>query len=165
MIALPVLLAVVLAQAPTAPVPAHDVRPLTPEESAALPPGDGRDAVATMCVPCHGILPAVAARKTAAGWSATIDDMRINKGAQGTDDQADAVKAYLARFFLAVDLNKATAKEMAGVAGFTAEEAAAIVAYRDAGNTFKSFADVKKVPGLDPKHLADAKPRIVYAPK
>jgi len=154
-----------LAQAPTVPVPAHDVRPLTAEESEALPRGDGRDAVAAMCVPCHGILHAIAQRKTATGWAATIDDMRTNKGAQGTDDQADAVKAYLAKFFLAIDVNTATAKAIVDVAGFNAEEAAAIVAYRDAGNTFKSFADVRKVPGLDPKRLAAARPRIVYAPK
>jgi competence ComEA-like helix-hairpin-helix protein len=159
------LLIVLLAQAPSAPVPAHDVRPLTSDEDAALPHGDGRDAVAAMCVPCHGILPAIALRKTAVGWGATVDDMRTNKGAQGTDDQADAAKAYLAKFFLAVDVNKAAAKDIAAVTGLTPDEAAAIVAYRDAGNTFKSFADVKRVPGLDPKRLADAKSRIVYAPK
>jgi competence ComEA-like helix-hairpin-helix protein len=158
------LFVIVVAQAPAAPVPAHDVRPLTPEEAAALPPGDGRDAVASMCVPCHGILPAVALRKTALGWSATVEDMRT-KGAQGTDDQAEAVKAYLSALFPAVDVNKATAKDIAAVSGLTGDEAAAIVAYREAGNTFKSFADVKKVPGLDPKRLADAKARLVYAPK
>jgi competence ComEA-like helix-hairpin-helix protein len=165
MIAASLLLVGTLAQAPTAPMPAHDVRPLTPEESAVLPAGDGRDAVATMCVPCHGVLPAVAIRKTAAGWAATVDDMRTNKGAQGTDEQAQAAKAYLQKFFLAVDVNQASAKDIAAVAGLSPEDAAAIVAYRDAGNTFRSFADVKKVPGLDPKHLADAKSRIVYAPK
>jgi DNA uptake protein ComE-like DNA-binding protein len=165
MIAAATLLFAVLAQAPVVPVPAHEVRPLTPEESAVLPAGDGRDAVATMCVPCHGILSAVAQRKTASGWAASVDDMRNNKGAQGTDELADAVKAYLTKFFLAVDVNKATAKELADAAGFTADEAAAIVAYRDAGNILKSFADVKKIPGLDPKRLAEAKSRIVYAPK
>jgi competence ComEA-like helix-hairpin-helix protein len=159
------LLAAVLAQVPAAPVPAHDVRPLTPEESAVLPEGEGRDAVATLCVPCHGILHAIALPKTAAGWAATVDDMRTNRGAQGTDEQADAVKAYLSKFFPAVDVNKATAREIASVTRLTADEAAAIVAYREAGNTFKSYADVKKVPGLDPKRLADAKSRIVYAPK
>jgi competence ComEA-like helix-hairpin-helix protein len=165
MIAGAVLLVALLAQVPSAPMPAHDIRPLTPEESAALPAGEGRDAVATMCVPCHGILPAIAQRKTAAGWASSVDDMRNNKGAQGTDEQSDAAKAYLTRFFLAVDVNKAAAKEIAEVTGLTADEAAAIVAYRDAGNSFKSFADVKKVQGLDPKRLADAKSRIVYAPK
>jgi competence ComEA-like helix-hairpin-helix protein len=158
-------LAVVLAQVPAAPVPAHDVRPLTPEESVALPAGDGRDAVATLCVPCHGILHAIALPKTTAGWAATVDDMRNNRGAPATDEQADVVKAYLSKFFPAVDVNKATASEIAAVTGLTADEAAAIVASREAGTTFRSFADVKKVPGLDPKRLADAKSRIVYAPK
>jgi len=62
-------------------------------------------------------------------------------------------------------VNKATAAEIAQVTGLTSDEAQAIVAYRDAGHSFKSFSDVKKVPDIDAKRLAAAKPRIVYAPK
>ena len=161
--------------APMRPAPAHEpqqptptlpfeMRELNDAESAALPQGDGRDAVAFMCVPCHGVLPAVAVRKTAFGWSATVEDMRV-KGAKGSDEQAEAAAKYLAQFFAAVDVNKATAAEIAHVTELTLEDAQAIVAYRDAGHTFKSFTELKKVPGLDAKRLTAAKPRIVYAPK
>jgi competence ComEA-like helix-hairpin-helix protein len=173
MVAILVLLIALPGPAPMRPVPAHqaqqppmpfEMREMNEAESAALPPGEGRDAVAFMCVPCHGVLPAVAVRKTAVGWSATVEDMRV-KGAKGSDVQAEAAAKYLATFFAAVDVNKATAAEIVQVTGLTNDDAQAIVAYRDAGHTFKSFTDVKKVPGLDAKRLAAAKPRIVYAPK
>jgi DNA uptake protein ComE-like DNA-binding protein len=150
------------AQTPVAPVPAH--RELTDAEAALLPPGDGRDAVAFMCVPCHGIQPVAAQRKTALGWAAAVEDMRT-KGADGTDAQAEAAAAYLGRHFPAVDVTRATAKEIAEVTGLTDEEARALVAYRDEGHPLKSFADVKKVAGLDPARLTAAKSRIVFAPK
>ena len=35
-------------------------RPMTDAESEALPQGEGRDDVAFMCVPCHGVLVAIA---------------------------------------------------------------------------------------------------------
>jgi competence ComEA-like helix-hairpin-helix protein len=139
-------------------------RPMTEEESAALPPGEGRDAVAEMCVPCHGILVSIAQRKTPLAWAATVQDMRA-KGARGTDEQAEAASKYLSTHFAAVDVNKATRDELVAIAGFTADEANAIIGYRDAGHQFKSFTDLKKVSGLDAKRLAAAKPRLAYAPK
>ena len=141
-----------------------EVRELTETESAALPAGEGREAVAFMCVPCHGILTAVSQRKTAPAWATTVDLMR-DKGAKGSDDQAEAAVAYLTRFFPAVDVNTATADQLERIAGFTAEEAAAIVSYRDAGHAFAAFADVRRVPGLDAGRLAAARPRIVFKSK
>jgi competence protein ComEA len=136
---------------------------LTAAESAALPPGPGRDEVASMCTPCHGVLVAVAPRKTAPAWAATVDDMRT-KGAQGTDAQARAAAAYLAAHFAAVDVNSASAADLERIAGFTSSEAAAIVAYR-ADHPIKSFTELTRVPGLDPARLEQARPRLAYAPK
>jgi competence ComEA-like helix-hairpin-helix protein len=150
--------------APQTPTIPFEMRDLNEAESAALPPGEGRDAVAFMCVPCHGVLPAIAVRKTPLAWAASVEDMRV-KGAKGSDEQAAAAAKYLSAHFAAVDVNKATAAELVQIAEFTAEEAAAVVAYRDEGHTFKSYTDLKKVPGLDPKRLAAAKPRIAYTPK
>jgi competence protein ComEA len=144
--------------------PAFEMRELNEAEEAALPQGEGRGAVAVMCVPCHGVLPAIASRKTSLAWAETVEKMRV-KGAQGTDGQAEAAVAYLSKFFPAVDVNTATVDELVQIAGFTAEDAAAIVAYRAAGNAFAAFADLKKVPGLDAKRLTAARPRIVYKPK
>jgi competence ComEA-like helix-hairpin-helix protein len=117
-----------------------------------------------MCVPCHGVLRAVAERKTARGWAATVDSMR-EKGAKGSDDQAAAVVVYLSAHFAAVDVNTATADELVNVAGLSPEDAAAIIAFRGDGHPFKSYSDLKKVTGVDPKRLTAAKSRLVYAPK
>ena len=146
---------------PTLP---FEMREMTEEEAAVLKPGEGRDAVAFMCVPCHGVLPAVAQRRTALGWSFLVEDMRV-KGARGTDEQAEAAAKYLSAHFAAVDVNTATADELVTVAELGAEDAAAIVAFRGEGRPFKSYADLKKIPGVDPKRLAAAKPRLVYTPR
>lgn len=158
-----------------APVPAHHVeavkqdpipvhRPMTDAEEAALPPGPGRDEVAYMCVPCHGVLHAIATPKTPLGWQDTVEDM-ISRGADGTDEQADAVVKYLSAHFEAVDVNTATAADIARVSGLSLQDAQAIVTYREAGHKFKSFADVQQVPGLDEKKLDEAKPKLVFRPR
>ena len=137
-------------------------RALTPAESAALPPGPGRDAVATMCVPCHGIAHSIEPRKTAPGWVATVEDMR-DRGAPGTDAQADAAAKYLAEHFAAVDVNTATAAELERVAGLTPAEAAAIVQYRT-DHPIKSYTELKRVPGIDPARLEKVRRLLVFAP-
>ena len=55
--------------------------------------------------------------------------------------------------------------ELVTIAKLSADDAAAIVAFRGSGRPFKSYADLKKVAGVDPKRLSAAKPRLVYAPK
>ena len=115
-----------------------------------------------MCVPCHGVLPAIALRKTALGWAASVEDMRV-KGAKGSDEQAEAAAKYLSQHFAAVNVNTATADELVKLAELSAEDAAAIIAFRGDGKPFRSYTDVKKVPGVDPKRLAAAKPRCLRA--
>lgn len=167
---------------PMAPVPAHqaaaqqppaapqaaalpfEMREMNEAEAAVLVPGEGRDAVAFMCVPCHGVLPAVAQRRTALGWTFIVEDMRV-KGAKGSDEQAEAAAQYLSEHFAAVNVNTATAEELVKIAELSAEDASAIVAFRGDARPFKSYTDLKKVPGVDPKRLAAAKPRLVYTPK
>jgi competence ComEA-like helix-hairpin-helix protein len=171
------------APAPMVPVPSHEtaqqppspaaqppvpftfeMREMNEAEAAVLVPGEGREAVAFMCVPCHGVLPAVAQRRTALGWSFMVEDMRV-KGARGSDEQAQAAAKYLSEHFAAVNVNTATAEELVKIAELSAEDAAAIIAFRGDGHPFKSYTDVKKVPGVDSKRLAAAKPRLAYTPK
>ena len=80
-----------------------------------------------MCVPCHGAAPALAVRKTALGWAATVEAMQL-KGAKGTDEQAEAAATYLSQHFAAVDVNTATAEALVRIAELSADDAAAIVA-------------------------------------
>ena len=69
-----------------------------PSDATLLPAGDGRPAVVTMCSSCHGLATSVAQRHTRPEWSALVDLMR-QRGAPGTDDEAERVVTYLSRHF------------------------------------------------------------------
>jgi type 1 glutamine amidotransferase len=66
--------------------------------SISLPPGDGQAAVVKMCASCHGLPTSVAQRHTRLEWRALVDLMR-QRGAPGTDEDADAAVTYLDRHF------------------------------------------------------------------
>ncbi len=60
-----------------------------------------------------------------------------------------------------VNVNTATAEELAAVSGISATLAAKIVAYRDSHGAFASFEDLLKVNGLTPKQLHKLQDKIV----
>ena len=62
-----------------------------------------------------------------------------------------------------IDLNKATAKELAAVKGLNANKARAIVTYRKKNGDFKSLEDLKQVKGfkrMDEKTLKDIQDQL-----
>ena len=63
-----------------------------------LPPGDGRDLVATACTQCHALRPIVLKRDGVGGWRATVEEMVI-RGAQLLPEEAETVVRYLAANF------------------------------------------------------------------
>ena len=155
------------------PVPAHvqtasaQEQPkvvLSEAEAAALPDTAGRESVAGMCAPCHGVLTVTTQRHTAAGWASVVDDM-FGKGATGTDEEAEAVVVYLARHFPAVNVNAADATELARVLKIAKVEAEAIVAYRQSNPPFKTSDDLKRVPGVDPKIVDQQRAAIAFSGK
>jgi competence protein ComEA len=71
--------------------------------------------------------------------------------------------AYLARFFGPdVNVNRASAPDLESQLEITADEAGAIVKFREAQGKLKDFSDLAKVPGLDVKKLEPIKQRIVF---
>ncbi len=66
--------------------------------SVPLPEGNGKDAVATYCVQCHGLAQVVNAGHTPQQWQAVVN-MMINDGAKLPKDQVAAVTEYLAKNF------------------------------------------------------------------
>lgn len=60
-----------------------------------------------------------------------------------------------------VNVNTATAEELAGVSGISLTMAAKIVAYRDSHGAFTSFDDLLKVNGLSQKQLHKLQDKIV----
>jgi mono/diheme cytochrome c family protein len=72
--------------------------PLHAQTGPTLPPGEGRDIVATACTQCHGLGTIVQIRDGSGGWRQFVNYM-ILKGAQVSDREADAVVQYLTANF------------------------------------------------------------------
>ena len=60
----------------------------------ALPPGDGRDLVATACTQCHALTVILAMRDGPIGWKRHVYHM-VMRGAQLNARETDTVLAYL----------------------------------------------------------------------
>ncbi len=63
-----------------------------------LPPGEGRDVVASACSQCHGLNAITQLRESAAAWRHQIYDM-VERGAQIAPSEMDAAVKYLATNF------------------------------------------------------------------
>jgi len=72
--------------------------PLHAQTAPGLPPGEGRDLVATACTQCHGLNTIMAIRDGSAGWRQFVNYM-ILKGAQVTERETDTIIQYLTANF------------------------------------------------------------------
>jgi competence ComEA-like helix-hairpin-helix protein len=100
-------------------------------------------------------------------WANTVDVM-VARGANGTDEEIDLVVAYLAKNFgppaaaHKINVNRATAKDLAAGLGLTGKECDAIVQYREKNGDFKNLADLRKVPEIPSKTVDDMKDRVEF---
>lgn len=124
-----------------------------------LPDGPGKKEVLNLCRECHDLDAVISDNRTKEGWKKTVAKMG-ERGAEGTDEQFDAIISYLAKNFGRIDVNKASAEEIAAGLDFSAKEAAAIVAYRDKNGAYKDWQDLKKVEGLDAAKIEPRKNHI-----
>jgi competence protein ComEA len=88
-------------------------------------------------------------------------------GAQGTDQEFAAVLDYLVAHFPTderprININTATAIELESGLTLRRSQAAAIIAYRVQHGDYKSFEDLKRVPGLDVAQLEAKKDRLTF---
>lgn len=116
--------------------------------SQDLPDGAGKETVLKICLDCHAVDTITMENRTRDGWKKTMAKM-VDRGAEGTDEQFEAVVNYLTKYFGRINVNTATADEIASGLKFSASEAAAIVGYRDKNGVYKDWRDLKKVDGLD----------------
>jgi len=72
--------------------------PARAQAPAALPPGEGRDVLATACSQCHTLNVIRAMREGPEGWKRHVHNM-VTRGAQLNAREADTVIAYLAANF------------------------------------------------------------------
>ncbi len=106
-----------------------------------LPDGPGKAELQKICLDCHDLDIVIQENRTKDGWKKTIAKM-ADRGAEGTDQQFEAVVEYLTRHFGRINVNKATAEEIVAGIDFTPTEAAAIVQYRDKNGPYKNWKDV-----------------------
>jgi competence protein ComEA len=139
--------------------------PAQKEQYPELPAGAGKDTLVRVCSKCHSPDNVIANGQDRAGWEGTITKM-AGFGAVGTDDEFTEILDYLVKNFPAnsglVNVNKATAPQLASGLGLTDTEAAAVVDYRKKNGDFKTIDDLKKVPDVDGKKLDAKKDRLAF---
>jgi|ERR1700733_10277127 len=133
---------------------------------AELPDGPGKAALLRLCSKCHSPEQAVSLRQSSEDWEDTMAKM-VKLGATGTDDDFDAVLAYLSKNYGLetsgpINVNKATAVDLETLLGLGRSEAVAIVHYRSDKGNFKAIDDLRNVPGLDFKKIEAKKDRLAF---
>ncbi len=126
------------------------------------PPADAdRANFERLCGTCHEPERSTSSRRTRDQWIQTVNQM-VARGAQGTDDELMAAVEYLTREHGRVNINLASAEDIALVLGLTPAEGAAIVQYRREHGTFEDIAAVERVPGIDARKVAARREAIVF---
>ena len=149
-----------------------------------LPPGDGKVIVQRACVGCHALKVVTSKRATPEEWSTVVNQM-VSRGAEVEDDEIETLVAYLSKNFppspktdeapadhssppaereapSQVNVNHATAAELASVLEISSKDADAIVAYREQNGDFKTIADLTKVPGIDARKIVNNKSKVRF---
>ena len=130
-------------------------------QDAMLPDGKGREKVENACTVCHSADRIMAQHMTVDQWRSEVRTM-VENGASLGPDEWEPVVVYLSKNFgPPINLNTATAKQIAE-GPFTESEATAIVAWRASKGPFKDIKDVKKVPGVDPRKIDAQQTRITF---
>ena len=132
------------------------------EAQEKLPKGQGRETLLRVCGACHSAENVAGMARTREEWGALVGEMAAD-GAQGTDAEFNEIVDYLAAHFpKTINVNKATATDLATVLELSAKGAEVIVQYREEKGSFKSVEDVEKVPGVDAKKIEAKKDRLTF---
>lgn len=94
-------------------------------------------------------------------WRETIEVMQ-GVGAKGTAEQFAQVLRFLIRTQTKVNVNTATAAEIAPILDVSSAVAEALVKHRAEKGDFKTLDDLKKVAGIDAAKLDSRKDRIAF---
>jgi competence protein ComEA len=131
-----------------------------------LPDGVGKAETVKVCSQCHELARAISLRQDNAGWQTTVQKM-VSLGAKGTPEEFTRVTEYLTANFPAdtlpkIHINSARAIELESGLSLKHSEAVALIAYRTKHGEFKSFEELKSVPGLDFERIAAKKDRVAF---
>jgi competence protein ComEA len=132
------------------------------ETQGSLPEAPGKEVVLKVCASCHEIETVIGSRRTKLGWQQSVDDM-ISRGADGSQEDMEAVVAYLTKYFGKVNVNTATVQDLEKVLEFSEKEARAIVSYRERHSKIKDFEELKKIPGVSAEKLQAKRSLIAFS--
>jgi competence ComEA-like helix-hairpin-helix protein len=138
-----------------------------PARAEDLPDGKGKDLILRACVGCHKAQEIAVYRFTRDEYQTIVYRMG-DRGAQATRAELDIIADYLADHFSKVEdstkinVNKATAQQIADGLALTKEEAEAVVKYRERHGDFRAWGDLLIIYGVDGKKIAAAKDKISF---
>jgi competence protein ComEA len=118
--------------------------------------------VQKVCVSCHEMDVVIATRHTRIGWQQIVDDM-ISRGAEGSDMEMAETIAYLTKYFGKVNVNTASAKQLAEFLDLSGKEAEIVTQYREQHGNFKDFEQLKSVPGVNAEKLQEKRSLIAFS--
>ena len=121
----------------------------------------GKAVLERVCTKCHTLTSTLKQRNSDAGWSKIVDDM-VARGAEASDAEIEAIIEYLGKNFgPKVNVNKASAEDLARGLEIPAAAADAIVEYRVKHGRFKDLEDLKKVQSVG-KDIESKKERLEF---
>ena len=132
-----------------------------------LPDGKGKEIILRACIGCHKAGELAVYRFTKDEYH-TIAYRMGDRGAQATRAELDVIADYLFENFPKVEdatkinVNKATAEQIAAGLALTKEEADAVVNYRERHGDFHAWGDLLIIYGVDGKKIAAAKDKISF---
>jgi competence protein ComEA len=133
---------------------------------AQLPEGPGMAETSKNCTGCHEIERSISLRQDLSGWNNTISKM-VGFGMKSSQTDLAIVAEFLARHYPAdamppINVNTATAIELESRFSMKRSQSSAFLAHREKVGKFKTFADLKKAPGIDPEKVDAKKTQIVF---
>jgi competence ComEA-like helix-hairpin-helix protein len=130
----------------------------------SLPDGKGKDVFESVCSLCHAPTAVMGKQFTRPQWELKIIEM-LQEEPDVTPEERATILDYLSENFKPggkIYINKAGAKDLQAALEVSANDAEGIVRYRDEKGAFKTFDDLKKVPGFDPAKVQAKKDRLEF---
>ena len=128
--------------------------------ASQLPDGEAKTILLARCVGCHGLARVSAGKKSLKSWTNTIKVMVVNGATLEDKELEPLAKLLAASFALPININTATAAELAAVPGLEPPLAAAIVRYREKNGDFSTVQDLSRVEGVSQDLLGKISRRL-----
>lgn len=135
--------------------------------AADLPDGRGKDLIERACIGCHKADELTAYRFTQSEYHAIVQRM-AERGAQATPAELSVIADYLFAHFPKVEdttkinVNKATAQQIAAGLSLTEAEAEAVVKYRERHGDYHAWGDLLTIYGVDGRKIEAAKDKMSF---